>query len=264
MGLTRGGTTSFLPPPSGSNTRTTLMSSYYRQRCSGACGKYKHEESHASSSKKRQKRIPVTHSMIHKKRFTATNTHLINSNGHPTYCINCAVKLLQEDKDGIYIGLLEAGQSVAYAAAAAPGQPHQLLLQNGYCVVSPSVTLNTDWTTFVDQCLMPQFENCARTNLPLLANSLNHTSIYKNDKERRWANIYPAEYETKSKDEKNLFLKDIDRFSIGITTALFPHDHYCMSAHNARQFYLGEEGRQMTAPLQVLKKMVLHEETTWK
>ena len=177
----------------------------------------------------------------------------MNSNGHPTHCIDCAVKLLQEDKDEIYIGLLTAGLSVAYAAAAAQGQPHQLLLQNGYCVVSPSVTLNTDWTTFVDQCLMPQFRKCARKNLPLLANSLNQTAIYKNEDGRRWANIYPAEYERKSKDETNMFLKDIDRFTIGIAAALFPHDHYCTSAHNARQICLGEREKQMTAPLQVKK-----------
>ena len=137
-------TTSFSPPRWCSNTRPTLMSSHYRRKCPGACGQYTHEECHASSPMKRQKRIPVTHSMVHKKRFTTTHTHLINTNGHPTHCINCAVKLLKEDKDGLYIGLLPAGDSVAYAATSAKGQPHQLLLQDGYCVVSPSVTLNTD------------------------------------------------------------------------------------------------------------------------
>ena len=48
-------------------------------------------------------------------------------------------------------------------------------------------------------------------------------------------------------------MKDIDRFAIGILTMIFPHDHYCMLAHNAGQYYLGKNDRQMTAPLQVKK-----------
>ena len=171
------------------------MKSYHRPQCSGAGGKYKHDLWNASSSTKRKKKFPVTHSMVHKKRFTKTNTHLLNNNGHPTHCIDCAVQLLREDLGEDYIELLAAGDSVSYAAACNKGQPHQLLLKDGYCVVSPPITLNTDWTTFVDSVLMPRFEMCEKKSLPLLANSLNNKSIYKNDKKRRWANIYPAEYD---------------------------------------------------------------------
>ena len=162
--------------------------------------------------------------MVHTIRLTKTNTHLINANGHPTHCIDCAVQLLRDDLGGDYIGLLTAGDSVSYAAACNEGQPHQLLLKDGYCVMSPQSTLDTDWTTFVDSVLMPRFKMCANKGLSLLANSLNKKSIYKNNSERRWANIYPAEYDRKPKDERKRFMADIECFAMGISTTI--HDYF--------------------------------------
>ena len=191
--------------------------------------------------------------MVYTIRLTTTNIHLINTSGHPTHCIDCAVQLLRDDLGGDYIGLLKAGDSVSYAAACEEGKPHQLLLKDGYCVVSPPSSLDTDWTTFVDSVLMPRFKICASKGLPLLANSLNKKSIYKNNSERRWANIYPSEYEQKPKVERKQLMVDIERFAMGISKTTFPHDFYCMSAHNAGQHYLGKKDRTITAPLQVKK-----------
>ena len=92
-----------------------------------------------------------------------------------------------------------------------------------------------------------------KKSLPLLANSLNNKSIYNNDSKRRWAHIYPSEYDTKQKDECKQFMADIKRFAMGISKTIFPYDYYCMSAHTGRQHYLGKKERDITAPLQVKK-----------
>ena len=153
------------------------MKSYYRRQCSCAGGKSLHDLRDASSTTSRKQKTPVTHSMVYTIRLTTTNTHLKNTSGHPTHCIDCAVQLLRDDLGGDYIGLLKAGDSVSYAAACEEGKPHQLLLKDGYCVVSPPSSLDTDWTTFVDSVLMPRFEMCAKKGLSLLANYLNKKSI---------------------------------------------------------------------------------------
>jgi hypothetical protein len=200
--------------------------------------------------------------MFAKNQYSSSKLHIVNKDGSPSLCLECAKWILKKDKEHNsthYSGYLNRTQSLAYAESCQIRSPHHTLMTEGLIVLDSkfSTSLKTSTNNLVQSDLITTAKLIKPRKISTLMddNSQDSFKEYRN-KHRLWANVFPSNESIRNADigkRTSFMLKSIESFAISLQKHLFPHDHYFIIARGMAKDVISNY-HPVTKPLFCVKK----------